>query len=132
MKAVGPFALMTVSRSAKKCAYCRGHSRRQFVVWRIWTTVGAFGCYSKSWVWKSQPNLTVPQSPRRLSCFLTSVDPFDSDRLRAKVGNPPSVRVHNFKLDKFAVVQVRAKVNPDAEYSTPLKHRSSVSGYPRT
>ena len=47
---------------------------------------------------------------------MTSVDPFDSDRLRAKLGNPPSVRAHNFELDKFAVVQVRAKVNSDAEY----------------
>ena len=37
-----------------------------------------------------------------------------------------------FKLDKFIEMQVRAKVNPDPEYSTPLKHRSSVSGCPRT
>jgi hypothetical protein len=37
-----------------------------------------------------------------------------------------------FKLDKFTEMQVRAKVKPDAEYSTPLKHRSSVSGCPRT
>jgi hypothetical protein len=35
-----------------------------------------------------------------------------------------------FKLDKFTEMQVRAKVNPDAESSMPLKHRSSVSGCP--
>ena len=36
----------------KWCAYCRDRSRRPFVVSRIWTTVGAFECYSKSWVRK--------------------------------------------------------------------------------
>ena len=35
---------------------------------------------------------------RQLSCFLTSVDPFDLDRLRAKVGNPPSVRAANLQV----------------------------------
>jgi hypothetical protein len=41
VNAVGTFALMTVSRSARKCAYCQDHSRRPFVVFRISMTVGA-------------------------------------------------------------------------------------------
>jgi Transcription termination factor nusG len=29
-------------------------------------TAGVFACYSKSWVWKLRPNLTVPRSTRQL------------------------------------------------------------------
>ena len=63
---------------------------------------------------------------------MTSVDPFDSDRLRAKLGTRHRFEPITFKLDKFTEMQVRAKVNPDAEYSTPLKRRSSISVCPQT
>jgi hypothetical protein len=64
--------------------------------------------------------------------FFTSVDSFDWDRLRPRRGNRHRFESITFKLDKFTQMQVRAKVNPDAKYSTPLKHRSSISGCPRT
>jgi hypothetical protein len=36
----------------QKVRIFRNHSRRPFVVSRVWTTVGTFTFYSKSWVWK--------------------------------------------------------------------------------
>jgi hypothetical protein len=42
---------------------------------------------------------------------LTSVDPFDSDRLRAKLGTRHRFEPITFKLDKFTEMQVRAKMN---------------------
>ena len=42
---------------------------------------------------------------------MTSVDPFDSDRLRAKLGTRHRFEPITFKLDKFTEMQVRAKMN---------------------
>ena len=55
--------------------------------------------------------------------FLTSIDPVDSGRLSPTVGNRHGFEPIMFKLDRFTKMQFRAKVDPDAEYSTPLKRR---------
>jgi hypothetical protein len=62
--------------------------------------------------------------------FFDPIDPFDSGRLSTRVGNPPPFEP--IKFGKFAELQVCAKVNPDAEFSTPLKQRSSISVCPWT